>query len=90
MENKEYFDAVETKIIYDILKIKADLKASKEEIRQRALAGTIGKHEIEHCKNSIQKARTIIEKLTKIPFVGFYKKHNYFTPPKNLSNQFMN
>lgn len=80
MKNQtEYFDTLETKIVYDIISLKTDIKNILIEIEQKQKLGIITPRSIYEYADQIKEAKVLIEGLVNIPFVKFYKQFNYFT-----------
>ena len=86
----EYFDTLETKIVYDIISLKTDIKNILIEIEQKQQLGVITQKSIYAYAEQIKEAKTLIEGLVNIPFVKFYKQFDYFTFKHPLTKTFHN
>lgn len=87
----DFFDTIETQLVYDIFKVKHDLYEIINDIEGKEKTGSITYSDVRFYSEKIKHLRFMTLSMSEIPEIKFYKKYKYFEPPKNtLSKTFYN
>jgi hypothetical protein len=88
--NPPVFDSMETKIMFQVNFLKSDLIKTKTTIEVKAQMGTLTKNWSIILKDHVENCKETLCRLNTIPFIGFYKRYNYFNYPKGKALQDIN